>query len=96
MRWADTLDQQEVLSYWPAFLAMFGLSLLHIYTNAISVVFVVMLGVFYRQKLRQRFEIDNKTPTTVMHDVLAWLCCQPCAIIQEAREEAIQRGMPGV
>jgi len=92
MRWADTLDQHGVLSYWPAFIAMFGLNLLYPYTKVLSFIAVVVLGAFCRQKLRNRFEITNWTWRTVFSDVMIWLCCQPCAIIQEAREEAVFRG----
>jgi len=96
MRWADTLDRQGVLQYWLAFLAMFSLTLLNIYTNGISLIPVAILGVIYRQQLREHFEIENKTVSSVAYDCIVWLCCQPCAIIQEAREETVQRGTPSV
>lgn len=95
LRWADTLDRQGVLRYWPAFLAMFSLGLLSFYTQGLAFIATVVLGVFYRQKLRERFQIEGGN-TSVIKDMLVWCFCQPCAIVQEAREEAVQRGMAGV
>jgi len=92
LRWADTLDKYGVMSYWAAFMLMLFSSLMIFYTNGVSILCVALLGVVCRQKLRAQFEMDNKTVNTVLMDVWIWLCCQPCAIIQEAREQAVQRG----
>jgi len=93
LAWADNLDRKELLSFWKAFVAFFGLMLLHVYTMGISSLCIVAIGVFYRQKLRAGYEIENGTPKTVAMDVFAWCCCQPCAIIQEAREETVLRNV---
>lgn len=92
LRWADTLDKHGVMSYWPACLVMFFLFLMSLHTSGIMIIGVALLGVISRQKLRAQLEMDNKTVTTVLSDSAVWLCCQPCAIIQEAREQAVQRG----
>jgi len=89
LRWADTMDQRGLLPYWKAFCAFFLLSVLHCYTWGISSLLVVALGVFYRQKLRASHEIESGSPMSIATDALLWLCCSPCAIIQEAREESI-------
>jgi len=91
-RWADTMDQRGLLSYWKAFCAFFALTILHCYTWGISSLVVVSLGVFYRQKLRESHDIENGSASSVAMDVLMWLFCQPCAIVQEARESSIVRG----
>jgi len=96
LRWADTLDRQGVVPYWTAFPIMFFLILLSVHTKGIVGVGILLLGVVARQKLRARFDIENKTASTVMSDCMVWLCCQPCAIVQEAREEAVHRSMGGV
>lgn len=93
LRWSDTVDRQGLLSYWKAFLATFLLLLLHLYTYGISDVALVLLGITYRQKLRSRFLIESGTSTSLLNDCLVWTCCQPCAIIQEAHEESVQRGV---
>lgn len=87
--WADTLDRKGFLSFWRAFAAFFGLLLLHVYTLGLSSLFLVILGVVFRQKLRANYQIKKGTAGTIVLDVLAWCLCQPCAIIQEAREESI-------
>lgn len=94
LAWANTVERRLKLPYWKAFLAFFGLMLLHGYTMGISSIFVVALGVYYRQKLRDTYGIDsyqNGVKSTVPIDILLWCFCQPCAIIQEAREESALR-----
>jgi len=91
LRWSDTVDRKGLLRYWPAFGIMFGLMLLHVYTMGLSTLAACALGVYYRQKLRQKYGIEAGGFRTVALDSLTWLCCQPCAIVQEAREEAATR-----
>lgn len=98
LAWADTSDQNKgkgLLPYWPAFLSFFGLLVLEAYTMGITSLFVVGLGVYYRQKLRQAKDLasfqSGKKQTLVL-DIVFWVFCQPCAIIQEAREESVNQG----
>jgi len=88
LRWAHTVD--GTLPYWKAVFAFLILTALHCYTYGVSSILVVALGVFYRQKLRQKYGIEGGAKSVAM-DILVWLCCQPCAIIQEAREESVVR-----
>jgi len=96
LRWADTMDRMDILPYWKAFAAFFALLVLHCYSWGISSLVLVALGVWFRQKLRNHHGIENATAGSVAMDILAWLCCQPCAIIQEAREESIPRSSSNV
>jgi len=89
MRWADSMDRYGFLSYWVAFLAFLLLTSLYSYTWGVAYGVVVAMGVFYRQQLRKSRDIENGTLRSVICDVLAWSICQPCAIIQEARQESI-------
>mmetsp|Transcript_3219 Transcript_3219/g.5781 ORF Transcript_3219/g.5781 Transcript_3219/m.5781 type:complete len:268 (+) Transcript_3219:89-892(+) len=49
----------------------------------LSIPFIVM-NVLHRQHLRQKFGLEHSTCSIVFSDVYTWLCCQPCATIQEA------------
>lgn len=89
MRWADSMDRYGFLSYWVAFLAFLILTSLYSYTWGVAYGVVVAMGVFYRQQLRKSRDIENGTLRSVICDVLAWSICQPCAIIQEARQESV-------
>lgn len=94
LAWANTVERRLKVPYWQAFLAFFGLMLLNAYTMGISFIALVLLGVFYRQKLRTSYEIESfesGSKSTVAMDFLLWCFCQPCAIIQEAREETATR-----
>lgn len=99
LQWADTIDRRSIssagfLGYWKAFLSFFILTVLYGFTRGVAPVLVVLLGVYYRQKLRKSYNIENGTAGTVARDCLAWCCCQPCAIIQEARESSILEQNP--
>merc|ERR1719486_106394 len=83
------LGSQRIATIWKAFAAFFGLIWLHLYTMGISSLFVIILGIVYRQKLRKGYQIKNGTADTVFWDILAWSFCQPCAVIQEAREDSV-------
>lgn len=93
LAWADNLDRKDLLSFWKAFAAFFGLLLLHAYTMGVSSLFVVVIGVVFRQRLRVAYDMESGTPRSVGMDALVWCFCQPCAIIQEAREVGVVRNM---
>lgn len=102
LRWADTMDHHGLMSYWKAFFSTFCFMLLLItvcessydlpYIMVAMYLTNVAFGVFYRQKLRDHFQKEAGTFKSLANDVTAWFFCLPCAIIQEAREDAIQRG----
>lgn len=93
IRWADTLDRQNLLSYWKAFCLMFVLLVLSTFDYGIAFFAVVTLGVVFRQRLRSKFQMESYTLSSVIKDSCVWCWCQPCAIIQEAREEAVLRSL---
>lgn len=91
LAWANTLERRLNVPYWKAFGIFFGLMLLHAYTMGLSSIAVVALGVYHRQKLRESYGIDSYesgSKGTLAIDTLLWCFCQPCAIVQEAREES--------
>jgi Cys-rich protein (TIGR01571 family) len=99
LAWANTLERRLKLPYWKAFGIFFGLMLLHAYTMGLSSIAVVALGVYHRQKLRESYGIDSYesgSKGTVAIDALLWCFCQPCAIVQEAREESAKLDKAGL
>jgi Cys-rich protein (TIGR01571 family) len=91
IRWADTIQQTKLSSYWKAFFIMFFLMLLHPYTLACSSICIFIIGAHYRQKLREKYGIEHGSKWSMFTDLAAWMCCQCCAIVQEAREEAFSK-----
>jgi len=94
MTWASTLDRLPAhgpahVPFFKAFLAMLLLALSSSYTYGMSAVILVALGVYYRQKIRMAYAIESNTQRTIFLDVLVWSFCQPCAIVQEAREAGV-------
>lgn len=88
IRWADTVSMTKInlLKFWIALLIMLALAVLHVPTAGASGLVMLGVGVYFRQKLREAFGHDAKTPKTVALDCLTWCCCPCCAIVQEARE----------
>lgn len=94
LRWSQTLDKANLLAYFKAFAVMYFCMLIHPFTGGLSAIGIVVLGVVYRQKLRAKYSIERHTTKTVCEDIATWIFCQPCAVCQEAREEAVTRGQP--
>lgn len=86
VRWADTVDRANLsvaFKYWFAFLSMTILAVLGDHTFGLAWLCLVGMGVTFRQRMRGRGTIKD-----TFQDTLAWAFCIPCAIAQEAREEA--------
>lgn len=63
--------------------------------NLISIVYtayIIVLGARLRTAMRERFGIEGSR----FKDVVAWLCCMPCAMCQEARTMAVNNVEAGV
>lgn len=94
VRWADTTSSPKVqfLPFWPALLLFAALVAFGPITMGITALFEILLGVYYRQKLRHVFGHTGSSLKTLSLDCLTWMCCAPCAIAQEAREvERVRR-----
>lgn len=99
VRWADTLDKGNdhgsLLPFWHALTPLLILLFAYLFITLViawpflgATAFFAIVGieVFYRQRLRQRFGIAAFTPRILMIDIITWLFCPCCAIVQEARE----------
>lgn len=86
VRWAHTMDLLQLVDYWPAFVIFFILEVLNQMTAFAFVgICLTLVLVFYRQKFRKMFGMDNYgTCAGYAADCLGLLCCWPCLIAQEA------------
>lgn len=98
IRWAHTMDLLHLLEYWPAFAIFFMLGVVNQFTGFVLLgVYFTMLLVYYRQKVRKVFGMQNYgTCAGILED---WLClcfCMPCTIAQEAQHVkfAAEMGYP--
>lgn len=86
IRWAHTMDLLQFMDYWPAFFLFFLLEAMNELTG--FVFFGLCLAavlVFYRQKTRKLFGMENyATCTGFTMDCLGFCFCWPCFIAQEA------------
>lgn len=87
IRWADTMALMGLLKISVGMSAYFFCGLMNgfVYTSVVYGPFTLMLVVYYRQKLRQKFGLDYATRGTCAIDCLYLLFCPWCAIAQEAR-----------
>lgn len=87
IRWADTIGSDRLWGgfFWHAFLLFLVLQILGIYTYGFSVLVLLCIGIYFRQKIRGNFKKSNSW-STYASDVLLWCCCPCLAIAQEALE----------
>lgn len=86
IRWADTMRMGKLLNFLVAFALFMSLSVISMLGFGIAAVFLVMLCVWYRQKIRKIFNIPYGTCTSIMQDCCVYCFCSVCAIVQEARQ----------
>lgn len=86
IRWGHTMDLLQFLDYWPALLLFMMLAIWNQLTGFVLFgFFLTCILVFYRQKTRKLFGMENHgTCLSVMMDFLGYCFCWPCFIAQEA------------
>lgn len=88
LRWADTLEKankKPLLPFYVAALLFTLLMILDPITAGVSLLVLVLVAIYFRQKLRAEFSLQTGG-LTIWEDSLAYLCCFCCAIVQEARQ----------
>mmetsp|Transcript_11306 Transcript_11306/g.30092 ORF Transcript_11306/g.30092 Transcript_11306/m.30092 type:complete len:400 (+) Transcript_11306:94-1293(+) len=92
IRWADTMTKARLLPFWMALGLMIVLSLLGPITYGVIFLLIVLVGVYFRQRLRKLYNHGPFKASVMAWDCLTWCFCVPCAVVQEAREvEKVQR-----
>lgn len=90
IRWADTVSEEKagflVFSY--GFLLMLCLGMMSIYpvTGVLGWLGVVCIGVYYRQKIREKYGLDYSSVSSYVEDFCIWSWCGCLALCQEARQ----------
>lgn len=96
IRWAHTMDMIGFLEYWPACIIFCLLSVMNQLTGGVAIgFFFTLLLVFYRQKLRRTFDMEEQsTIMGYLGDFFCYCFCWPCTIAQEAAhiKYAAERG----
>lgn len=92
IRWADTMTKARLLPFWTGLGLMIVMLLLWPITYGAISLLITMVGVYFRQRLRKLYGHGPFQVMGMFLDCLAWTCCLPCSIAQEAREvERVQR-----
>jgi len=97
IRWADTMRMAGLMSFWVALFLFLGLEIITVINSTVGTFLLVLVTVYYRQKLRALFSFDQSFGV-ILGDCCAYFCCMCCAMIQEARqlEVAYQTKHPAV
>eukprot|EP00747_Dinoflagellata_sp_TGD_P033574 gnl/TRDRNA2_/TRDRNA2_136713_c0_seq1.p1 gnl/TRDRNA2_/TRDRNA2_136713_c0~~gnl/TRDRNA2_/TRDRNA2_136713_c0_seq1.p1 ORF type:complete len:345 (+),score=68.42 gnl/TRDRNA2_/TRDRNA2_136713_c0_seq1:49-1083(+) len=91
-RFADSASSAKlgngtgIMSFWPIYLTISLLVLLGELSFGITWLFVIALGIFFRQKIRMVYGLAPREIKNMACDLGAWCCCCCCAIFQEARQ----------
>lgn len=98
IRWAETVsdDKVQYMTFWAALFLVLGLGISifvlgfyvlgHVELAPVICLIFVLLGIYFRQRLRLTFGHNPYVLRSVAIDILSWCCCPCCAIVQEARE----------
>lgn len=86
IRWGHTMDLLQFVDYWPAFFLFFWLAAINQITGFVVFgIFLTVILVYYRQKTRKLFGMENYgTSSGFTMDCLGYCFCWPCFIAQEA------------
>lgn len=98
VRWADTMRMMGHFSFWTGFFIMFSIAVCDALSMGVFLhVVLAGLGAYYRQQLRKQFHMEAGVQSMVL-DYMAYWCCGPCAVTQEARhvQEAEKKEHPVV
>jgi len=88
-RWADTASasawrETSWTNFWVMLFMFSLLASCSSMTAGISALLLIALCVWNRQTLRQAYGLPSWTPHLVGEDCLTYVCCAPCATMQEA------------
>lgn len=87
VQWADTLssDKLRLGRFWPLLVvsAVFIIGGMKLFQPHFI---LVLLAVYYRQRLRAAYGLPWGTARICATDCLLWCCCAPFAALQEARQ----------
>eukprot|EP00747_Dinoflagellata_sp_TGD_P101988 gnl/TRDRNA2_/TRDRNA2_168516_c0_seq2.p1 gnl/TRDRNA2_/TRDRNA2_168516_c0~~gnl/TRDRNA2_/TRDRNA2_168516_c0_seq2.p1 ORF type:complete len:468 (+),score=117.43 gnl/TRDRNA2_/TRDRNA2_168516_c0_seq2:70-1473(+) len=100
---ADTMASVHVVKFWSILGALVAVALLDLFALQFKLPILYwtatsLVMVYYRHKLRAKFDMAHYTFSTIAGDFLGYCMCFPCFISQEARhvEEAVFSGHSAV
>jgi len=90
IQWANNVSRPKVgifSSFWIALtLSALNSYELNALTHGASFMFWVVITVYARQRLREKYGLESGSMMTLAQDICIWCCCVRCAVAQEARQ----------
>lgn len=103
IRMADTYSKSTdeysvpraiIPGFWKALCVTLAMQFLVTLTGGVGIILFVCIAVYFRQKLRQTYNLPNCTGKILAWDCLFWCCCPWCTIAQECRQVQFVTGQP--
>jgi len=91
LRWSDTVNKVGLMSFWIGVVLWAILFFANGLVAGLAWPVIALLGAFYRYRLRTHYGFPISC-MTIVQDLVAWWCCMPCAIAQEARHVDREQG----
>lgn len=88
IRWADTASSPKVdfATFWTGLFIYTLAAALSGLSYGITGIICLALAVSNRQQIRKKYGMPSGTFGTFLADIAVWICCMPCAAMQEALE----------
>lgn len=99
VRWAENCAAVGLFRFWPSLVSLMVVCAVWRLFPAVGTVMFIVAGVWWRQKLREKFDMPkDQDCANFLADIFLYCCCVPCVVAQEARflEEAARANHPAV
>jgi Cys-rich protein (TIGR01571 family) len=84
--WADTMRMAGFMNFFAALALVVALTVLGCLSFGLGFCVLIGVCVHYRQRMRNKFDIHSQVCGSYTLDVLAYVFCPWCSIVQEARQ----------
>jgi len=86
IRWADTMRMAGFMNFFSALALVVGLTVLGSITLGLGFVATIAVCVHFRHRMRHKYDIRSQLCGSYATDVLSFVFCPWCSIVQEARQ----------
>mmetsp|Transcript_56574 Transcript_56574/g.112506 ORF Transcript_56574/g.112506 Transcript_56574/m.112506 type:complete len:339 (+) Transcript_56574:32-1048(+) len=90
IQWASTVSKPKIgifSSFWLALtLSALNSYELNALTHGVSSMVWIVIAVYARQSLREKYGLESRSMITLAQDIFVWCCWCRCAVAQEARQ----------
>jgi len=90
IQWANNVSKPKIGifgSFWVALMvSVLNSYELNALTHGVCYLFWILVAVYGRQRLREKYGLQHGSVITLVQDIIVWCCCCRCATAQEGRQ----------